>query len=164
MPVVLYRVDERLIHGQVVVGWGSRLSPDRFMVVDDALAEEAWERELYLLSLPEGVEAEFLGVHEARSRMAEWQESPARTIVLFRNVETLTRMAEGGELHGVSVNLGGVHHGEGRVRILPYLHLSEEDGARLRRLDELEVDVSAQDLPGSTRVPARRLLEILEGG
>ena len=47
MPIVLFRVDERLIHGQVVVGWGSKLRPDRFLVVDAALATSEWEQELY---------------------------------------------------------------------------------------------------------------------
>lgn len=163
MPVVLYRVDERLIHGQVVVAWGAHLDPDRYVVVDDALAGEAWERELYLLSLPPETEAEFLDVREARTRMSEWRDSPARTVVLFRNLESLARVAEEGTLTGEAVNLGGIHDGEGRRRILPYLHLEDEDGSRLRRLDELDVEVSAQDLPGSTRVPLRRLLDLLEG-
>ena len=35
MPIVLYRIDERLIHGQVVVGWGGQLRPDLFVVVDE---------------------------------------------------------------------------------------------------------------------------------
>ena len=39
MAIVLYRVDERLIHGQVVIGWGSQLQPSRYLVVDDALAD-----------------------------------------------------------------------------------------------------------------------------
>ena len=53
MTVVLYRIDERLIHGQVVIGWGTQLHPDSYLVVDDALAASDWEQELYVLGLPE---------------------------------------------------------------------------------------------------------------
>ena len=53
MAIVLYRVDERLIHGQVVLGWGRELRPGRYVVVDDALAESEWEQELYRLSVAE---------------------------------------------------------------------------------------------------------------
>ena len=44
MAVLLYRVDERLIHGQGVVGWGTRLHPNRIVVVDDELALSEWEQ------------------------------------------------------------------------------------------------------------------------
>ena len=46
VPIVLFRVDERLIHGQVVIGWGHELRPERYVVVDDDLAESPWEQEL----------------------------------------------------------------------------------------------------------------------
>ncbi|NIV57363.1 MAG: PTS transporter subunit IIB, partial [Actinobacteria bacterium] len=49
MPIVLHRVDERLIHGQVVIGWGHQLRPDRYVVVDDELAASDWEQDLYRL-------------------------------------------------------------------------------------------------------------------
>jgi mannose/fructose/N-acetylgalactosamine-specific phosphotransferase system component IIB len=67
MPVVLYRVDERLIHGQVVVGWGARLSPDRIVVVDDDIAASDWEQELYMLGLPPQIEGRFEDVATARA-------------------------------------------------------------------------------------------------
>src|SRR5690606_7517584 len=72
--IVLYRVDERLIHGQVVIGWGSQLKPGRYLVVDDAVAGSDWEQELYVLSLPEGTGAEFVSVAEARTRLPGWKE------------------------------------------------------------------------------------------
>jgi PTS system mannose-specific IIB component/fructoselysine and glucoselysine-specific PTS system IIB component len=59
MPIVLHRIDERLIHGQVVVGWGSQLHPDRIVVVDDDLSASTWEQELYVLGLPPEITAEF---------------------------------------------------------------------------------------------------------
>ncbi|HIC54769.1 MAG TPA: PTS N-acetylgalactosamine transporter subunit IIB, partial [Gemmatimonadetes bacterium] len=49
VSIVLFRIDERLIHGQVVIGWGHQLRPDRYAVVDDDLADSAWEQDLYRL-------------------------------------------------------------------------------------------------------------------
>ena len=45
MPVVLYRIDERLIHGQVVMGWGPQLAVEHYVVVDDELATSEWEQD-----------------------------------------------------------------------------------------------------------------------
>ncbi len=60
MPVVLYRIDERLIHGQVVMGWGPQLGVEHYVVVDDELATSEWEQDLYRLGLPDATTADFL--------------------------------------------------------------------------------------------------------
>lgn len=159
MPIVLYRVDERLIHGQVVVGWGSRLDPDRYLVVDDELADAEWEQELYALSVPDGTEVEFVSVAEARDRLRRWQDSDLDSVLLTRSVEAILALARGGALRGERVNLGGLHHRPGRTKTLSYIYLDEEDRERLRALDEEEgVTVEARDLPGSSSVELERLL------
>lgn len=158
MPILLYRVDDRLIHGQVVIGWGQQLRPERYLIVDDRLAESEWEQELYLLGLPEGVEAEFHAVSEAREHLEEWRRSRLRSIVLLRELEAALRLAEGGTLEGESLNLGGIHHATGRVRVLSYVHLGDDDRAILREISAAGVEISARDLPGSDRVSLSRLL------
>jgi len=153
MPVALLRVDERLIHGQVVVGWGGHLHPDRIVVVDDALAGSPWEQELYVLGLPPGLEAEFLSVEDARAQLDSWRQDKRRYIVLLRDVGTLRKLAEFGTLRGTEVNLGGVHHAAGRRHVLPYVFLSEGEWKELKEVADSGADVSARDVPGATRVP-----------
>jgi mannose/fructose/N-acetylgalactosamine-specific phosphotransferase system component IIB len=158
MPVVLFRVDERLIHGQVVVGWGERLNMDRIVVVDDELSGSAWEQELYCLGVPSSVDAGFVGVDEARRSFRHWRADPRRIVVLVRNLDTLGRIAEGGVLDGNEVNLGGIHHAPGRQMVLPYLFLSPEEREQLRTIAQAGVEISARDLPGSRAVPLAELL------
>ena len=74
MSWTLHRIDDRLIHGQVVVAWGQRLHPQRIEIVDDAVAASAWERELLSGSAPGIV----VSVHSV--------EDAARTL-LARGVE-----------------------------------------------------------------------------
>ena len=160
MPIVLFRVDERLIHGQVVVGWGGPLHADRMVIVDDELAASPWEQELYCLGVPPEIEARFRTVDEARGELAGWKGDPKRTIVLVRDVATARRMAESGALAGEEVNLGGIHHAEGRAQVLPYLHLRPTERAALHEIAALGASVAARDLPVSRRVP----LDELPGG
>lgn len=157
MSIVLVRLDERLIHGQVVIGWGSQLRPDRFVVVDDDLARSEWEQELYRLGAGD-TEVLFCPLHEARQRLPEWREAPARSILLARDVGTLRGLAVGGLLQGEPVNLGGLHHGPGRREVLSYLHLSKDDEAGLRALEDEGSHVWAQDLPDAPKVPLRSLV------
>lgn len=152
MSVVLYRVDERLIHGQVVVGWGTRLRPDRIVVVDDDLARSEWEQELYAVGLPNGMAAEFVDVETAVERLPEWQGSDERVMLLTRDIETMNRTARSGLLSGSEVNIGGIHHAPGRRRVLRYLFLSNEEREELKVLSEQGVRVTARDVPGARPV------------
>ena len=158
MPIVLIRVDERLIHGQVVVGWGAQIRPDLFVVVDSALVASEWERDLYLLGVPEGVEATFLTPEAARAALPELKASPKRALILARDLETMQIVARGGAMEGESLNLGGIHSRSGREEVLPYLFLDDQDRNRLREIAQAGVRVSARDLPGSHEVPLEALL------
>lgn len=158
MPIRLFRVDDRLIHGQVVVGWGNRLDPDRYIVVDDSLAEAEWEQELYALGVPDGTRVEFASVTEARGELGKWTDSPLDTVVLLRNLDSAVRLAEDDAMRGTELNLGGIHHKPGSTRVLSYLYLDDEDRDRLRILERLGVRVSARDLPGSSRVTVDQIL------
>ena len=159
MSIVLFRVDERLIHGQVVIGWGSHLQPDRYLVVDDVLATTEWEQDLYRLAVGDGTAVSFHSVDDARVRLAEWNSSEERSVLLTRDVDTMLRLARGRLLDGETVNLGGIHYGAGRSRVRSYLYLDDADRGRVRALDEEGVEVTGRDLPGSLKVSLHDLLE-----
>lgn len=158
MSVALLRVDERLIHGQVVVGWGSRLHPARIAVVDDELAASEWEQELYAVGLPTEIAAEFVSVARARDRIADWNRHPETIFVLTRDVATMAALARDGTLAGAEVNIGGIHHAPGRREALPYVFLSEQEEGALRELVAEGVRITARDLPGSRGVGVDDLL------
>lgn len=159
MSVLLFRVDERLIHGQVVVAWGAQLHPERIIVVDDELAGSDWEQELYSLGLPPEIAAGFETVANARAELAGWRTGAERIIVLTRNVDTMLRLARDGSMRGADVNIGGIHHAPDRREVLPYVYLSAADTIALRDLGDEGVQVSARDLPAARRTELPRLLE-----
>ena len=159
MSILLFRVDERLIHGQVVIGWGSQLRPDRYVVVDDQLAESEWEQELYRLAAGEGTEVAFHSVEDARTHLEEWRAAETRTVLLTRDMDSMLRLARARALEGESVNLGGIHHAEGRARVRTYLYLNDEDRARVRALEDEGARVYGRDLPSSLKVGLDDLLE-----
>jgi mannose/fructose/N-acetylgalactosamine-specific phosphotransferase system component IIB len=159
MPIVLFRVDERLIHGQVTMGWGSVLKPDHYLVVDDDLAGSEWEAELYRLGVPPGAEATFLPVEEARARLVQLRDASQVTVLLTRSIRAMARLARDGGLEGVEVNLGGLHDAPHREEVLTYLHLDDEDRDAIRRLLDTGARVSARDLPNTPRTGVERILK-----
>ena len=159
MPILLYRVDDRLIHGQVVVGWGAQLEIDYIAVVDDELAASDWEQDMYCAGLPDTLEGRFLTVERAVEAIPTWQESKQRGIVLTRDIASVRQLAESGVLKGQEINIGGLHDAPGRRRILTYVFLSDDDRRELVLLGETGVRVSARNVPSARAVALDQLLK-----
>ncbi len=146
MSIVLYRVDERLIHGQVVVGWGNRLRFNRVVLVNDQVASNAWERELYLSCVPPEMKATILSVNEAVSKILQDGFADERTVVLVDSPFDVLEMVKKG-VEFDSVNVGGVHSKAGRKKILPYLFLSPEEISAFRRIISTGIRCECRDVP-----------------
>ena len=157
MTVVLFRVDERLIHGQVVVGWGRRLAVERLVVVSDELTSSPVEQEIYRAGLPGPMKAEFWSEEQALARLPEAMKSEERLLILTPDLATMWRLAAGG-VPIYEVNVGGLHAAAGRDSVLPYVYLDAGDRQRVRDFEAAGVRVTAQDVPGAPRIRLDRAL------
>lgn len=158
MPIDLFRIDERLLHGQVVVGWGRRLEIGYYVVVDDLLVESDWEQELYASGLPSGTDASFVSVADAIREFAQLDARPERGGLVTRGTAAMRRLAEAGLLIDRRVNIGGLHSEIGRRRVLDYVFLRPEEAEDLREIGRQAASVSARDLPTSRAVPLAEVL------
>jgi PTS system mannose-specific IIB component/fructoselysine and glucoselysine-specific PTS system IIB component len=159
MPLVLFRIDERLLHGQVIVGWGMRLRLDYYVVVDDDLADSEWEQDLYSAGLPQGTPALFLTTAETTKRFEEIDRLRGRGALLTRGTREMRALAEAGLLRDQRVNVGGLHAAEGRRRAASYVYLREDEMDDLRAIEECTRGMSARDLPGSREVDMKEFLD-----
>lgn len=158
MPIALARVDDRLIHGQVVIGWGVPLGVRLIVLVDDDVAANAWEQEIYRMAVPPGVEVEFVTRDAAISSLRRWEGDPRTVFVLTGTVEAMAALVRGGQGTLRRVNIGGLHAGPGRRERLRYVYLTDAEAAALRALEADGNEVSAQDVPTSAPVRMRDLL------
>lgn len=162
MALDLFRIDERLLHGQVIVGWGMRLGLERYVVVDDDLATSDWEQDLYAAGLPPEGSALFLSVDEALAQLPGLIEQDAPGAVLTRSTHAMRLIAEAGLLAGRRVNVGGLHEGDGRAKALRYVSLRPDEAGDLRAIAEAGAAVSARDIPTSREVPLEELLRAVD--
>ncbi|MEJ2540991.1 MAG: PTS sugar transporter subunit IIB, partial [Gemmatimonadota bacterium] len=110
MSIQLFRIDDRLIHGQVIMGWGRKHRFRRYLVVDDELAESPWEQELYALTVDDDAEVVFSTVAEASAALSGWVVDSVPSILLTRDPGHMARLGAGGVLAGRTINVGGLHH------------------------------------------------------
>jgi PTS system mannose-specific IIB component/fructoselysine and glucoselysine-specific PTS system IIB component len=157
MTLVLCRVDDRLVHGQVVVGWGQGLRLQRIVLADDDVAAASWEQDLYRMVMPAGMELVFAPVTVAAGRLREWAGDGVRTAILVGSIEAAAHLyrREPGLVR--NLNLGGIHHRPGRTERLPYVYLSAEELALLTQLAKEGAVITGQDLPTTVAVPLERL-------
>ena len=76
MSIALFRIDDRLIHGQVVVGWGKPLNVRFIVLVDDAVRANESEQELYRMGVPPEIELAFASTAEALAELPAWERDP----------------------------------------------------------------------------------------
>jgi D-glucosaminate PTS system EIIB component len=159
MTLALLRVDDRLVHGQVVIGWGRPLGAKFIVLVDDDVRKSSWEQDLYRMAVPDDVELIFASTAEGIERLGNWSRDPRPGILLTADLATMLALHDAAPGIVRHVNLGGLHHRPGRVERLRYIYLADGDDGVLRRLAGGGTDVSAQDLPTTTAVGLEALLK-----
>lgn len=162
MTLVLFRIDERLLHGQVIVGWGMRLGIDYYVVVDDDLATSDWEQDIYSAGLADRTAVDFISVADTVQRFPELDSLEGRGGLLTRGTEGMRALAEAGLLSGRRVNLGGLHGTGSRRRVLTYVHLNPAEEEDLKVIHAASSGVTARDLPTGREVGLEDLIDVLE--
>jgi mannose/fructose/N-acetylgalactosamine-specific phosphotransferase system component IIB len=148
---LLHRIDDRLIHGQVVVAWGARLRPNRIWVVDDATAASEWERRLLEESAP-GITVRVLTIAEAAVEHAAEAQAAGGAMLLVRDLPTALSLVEAGAVVA-GFNIGGLHYAPGKDKVNEYVYLDATDRAAARRLTARGVRLDVQDVPASRAQP-----------
>ncbi len=157
MAVELYRIDDRLIHGQVVVGWGQPLNIELLVLVDDVVATSEWEQELYRMAVPPEMEIRFESVESAARANDEYAADKRRSIFVIADIASMQRLISLAPAIR-RVNVGGIHHRAGRQQKLRYVFLSPEEEGMLHELSTKGVEVTAQDVPSARVVPIDELV------
>jgi mannose/fructose/N-acetylgalactosamine-specific phosphotransferase system component IIB len=157
---LLYRIDDRLIHGQVVVGWGQPLDAKFIVLVDDAVASSDWEQELYRMGVPPHMDVHFVSVADAIPLVPGLQKEPRPGILLTPDIGTMHQLVDAGVIE--AVNVGGIHHRPGREQKLRYVFLTPSEASELEAIGR-DVRVFAQDLPGAEEFSLEQILKGAQG-
>jgi D-glucosaminate PTS system EIIB component len=157
VSLVLYRVDDRLIHGQVVVGWGQPLDIGFIVLVDDQVADSEWEQELYRMGTPPEMDVYFHSVDDAARILPKYEADERPGILLTGDLESMLRLVKQAGVR--EVNVGGIHHRGDRRQRLRYVFLSAQEEKLLREIENQGATVTAQDVPATHPVPLGELLE-----
>lgn len=146
MDIQLFRIDDRLIHGQVVIGWASYLHSKEIILCDNSVYANDWEKELYLSIVPEHIHPEVLDISHLKDLLRNGQIDLSKTIIVINSPVVVEKLLDAG-LTLKNINVGGIHYKEGRKKYLPYLYLNDEEVESFRRCMAKGIVFQCQDVP-----------------
>lgn len=147
--LALVRIDDRLIHGQVVEGWLPVLRVDRVVVISDSAAADPTEATLMRLALPERVALDIVPKARAAEAVRGAAADARRAVVLAPGPAEILAALEGGAPVD-AVNVGGMHFAAGRVQLGKAIFLSREDIRDLRAIAGKGVRLEGRAVPSET--------------
>ncbi len=148
MQVTVMRIDDRLIHGQIVTRWIDYAQASRILVVDDKAAVDPMQQMLLKLAVPNGVKLEILSKMDGLRRIQE-DESKENVLLLMRNpTEANAFLDMGFEISKINVgNISNSKSVTGRKKMMDYIYLEEQDAQALRALAARGVALDVRAVP-----------------
>lgn len=156
--VSLVRVDNRLVHGQVLEAWLPALDAQGVLVADDEAAGNVLARSAMALAIPSRIKFEVLRVQAAAEVLRPGGRGPSspRTLVLLRDVRDAAALHDAG-VPMPQLNLGNVHFAAGRKQVSPSIFLDAAELDALSRLAAQGTQVEARAVPSETPRPLEAL-------
>lgn len=152
--IVLTRVDDRLIHGEVITGWLPVTKATRIYIVDDAAAGDEFTRRVLQASAPRYLHCFVYPVEEAAVKLAAKGKPDERLMILVKTPLTLKRLMEKG-IQFKEVNLGGVGPEEGRKSFFKNVFLNREEVLACEKMMGQGCEIYFQLVPDQRRYEIR---------
>lgn len=151
----LLRVDERLIHGQILVKWLRQKKIRRTFILDDELASDYIMQQVLAMAFPKEISLEMYSLEEGIRHIREEEGS---ICLLIRNLEILYELFRQG-IPIREVSLCRLPYSKGKQEIAEHLYVSAREQGILKELLDQKVELIVQMVPDSTPVRLRTLLE-----
>ncbi len=146
------RIDDRLVHGQVIVGWLPEIKPDRLVVVNDKISEDFMRQELMALSVPPEIDLQFYSTAEIDD-----QKVSQTSFILVVSPRDAWACLEKG-IKPRRFNIGGMHSRDNKEEIFEALHLDNEDRKYFEKILDSGAMPVFQPTPQNEPVPLGDIL------
>ncbi len=148
--IVNFRLDERLIHGQVATYWTRTLNVSRIMVVGDEIVNDEIGKSALQAAVPSGIHLSVLTAENAAKRLNEGRYVGQRVFLIVSRPDTIKKLLE----YGVKlkeINIGNMGKKEGRKQIKKSVYCTEEELQTILSIDKAGVPVYAQMVPNDEK-------------
>lgn len=148
--ILLTRIDNRLIHGQVGVSWTTGIGANLLLVVDDLVAQDALQQQLMTATAASsGAGVRFWTIQKTIDTIHK--AAPHQKIfIICRTPETVKQLVDGG-VPITEVNIGNMHFSSGKKSISAKVYVDDKDIEDLKYIASKGIDTYIQDVPGEPK-------------
>ena len=158
MKIALSRIDDRLIHGQVVTIWSKETKCSRIIVINDDVAKDEIRRTLLTQVAPPGVQSSVVSIEKAIKVLNNPKYENDIALLLFTNPTDVVRLVEAG-IDIKSINIGGMSFKEGKTQINGVVSVNDEDIKAFRALNDKNIELEMRKVASDSKILIMNLLE-----
>lgn len=150
------RIDDRLIHGQVVTTWVNKYQIEQIIVVNDKVAGDAIQKNILNMAAPQGIKVHAFGVRQFAD-IARTNPIKRRTMLLFTTSLDVNELVKAG-VAIEELNIGGMRYQEGREQISRALSVTPEERAAFREMLDGGMKITIQMVPNDEKVDLKEVI------
>lgn len=150
------RIDDRLIHGQVVTTWVNTHNIEQIIILNDKIAADKTQKNILAMAAPQGVKVKAFGI-EKFAEVIKTTPVTRRTMLLFTTSIDVLKAVEGG-VPVTELNIGGMRYQEGRERLTKALSVSPEERSAFQALLDRGMEITVQMVPKDEKIDLREVI------
>lgn len=162
MKITHMRIDDRLIHGQIVTAWLAHSKAKNIIVADDIAAKDAMQQMVLKLTVPGGINLIIKSVVETAQFLAE-DSTDENALLIVRNPAAAQALFECG-FHVPVLNVGNISNSKsmtGRKCLLPFIYVEEQDVKSLMAIAAMGIALDVRAVPGDKSIDCLDLIKKL---
>ncbi len=148
--MLILRVDDRLIHGQVIAGWARPLGIEVLILASDRISKDEWSCRVYRLAIPDGIQFYCFDIQSSAQFLLRQSDEKRMMAIVERIRDAYILLLNG--LKVKEVNIGGLGFTEGARTIAPYIYLTPEDVESAVKIYQMGIKLIGRQLPNSPPV------------
>lgn len=145
MEIVLTRIDDRLVHGQITTAWTRQYPCDMIYVIDEQTAKDPLLKRILKATAPSDIKVEALTVGEAVELLND-NTNKSKVMILTKSPETIVRLVEN-NVSISKVNVGGMQPKASSKKISKAVSVTTEDVDNFKKLNSRNVKIEIKMIP-----------------
>ncbi|MBL4951860.1 PTS N-acetylgalactosamine transporter subunit IIB [Neobacillus sp. YIM B02564] len=155
--ILLTRIDNRLVHGQVGVTWTNTLGANLVVVANDEVSQDPVQQSLMEMVLPDTVQARFFSI-EKTIRIIGKAAPHQKILLVVRTPQDALKLVKGG-VPIKEINVGNMHFAEGKKQLSATVSVDKNDIATFKELDQLGIKLDVRGIPNES---GKNMMELLK--
>ncbi len=160
MSISLIRIDDRLIHGQIVESWIPNLNISEIVVVSDEIVEDETRRAIMRFATPDDIDLKIMSVSCAIKYFPEANESKLNILVLLPGLKEIVELLDRG-LKVSKLNIGGMHYSAGKNQSIGRaIFLSKKDCDYFKDIFSRGIKIEGRGVPSDSPVDIMKVINM----